>query len=147
MGGGGRGHVAEAKMRYPSHQVTKFNQKSLCDISSAKWLSTKNRSTRRSTPSHPIAMASTAKPPDPMPCALAAILLPESRAHGCHMQKTLFPGTYWVHTGECVLGPFLRAGWVRRGCAGVWAAAWVRIVGVRKGHPDHHKYTLRSRHW
>jgi hypothetical protein len=94
-----------------------------------------------------IAMASTAKPPDPMPCALAAILLPESRAHGCHMQKTLFPGTYWVHTGECVLGPFLRAGWVRRGCAGVWAAAWVRIVGVRKGHPDHHKYTLRSRHW
>jgi hypothetical protein len=104
MGGGGRGHVAEAKMRYPSHQVTKFNQKSLCDISSAKWLSTKNRSTRRSTPSHPIAMASTAKPPDPMPCALAAILLPESRAHGCHMQKTLFPGTYWVHAGEAVPG-------------------------------------------
>jgi hypothetical protein len=27
-----------------------------------------------------------------MPCALAAVLLPESRAHGCHMQETLFPG-------------------------------------------------------
>jgi hypothetical protein len=27
-----------------------------------------------------------------MPCALAAILLPESRAYGCHMQKTVFPG-------------------------------------------------------
>ena len=52
----------------------------------------KNRSTRRSTPRHPIAMASTAKPPDPMPCALAAILFPESRTHACHRQKTLFPG-------------------------------------------------------
>ena len=41
---------------------------------------------------HPIAMASTAKPPDSMPCALAAILLPESRAHGCHIQNTMFPG-------------------------------------------------------
>jgi hypothetical protein len=45
-----------------------------------KWLSTKNRSPRRSTSRHPIATASTAKPPDPMPCALTAILLPESRA-------------------------------------------------------------------
>ena len=34
-----------------------------------------------------------------MPCALVAILMPESRAHGCHMKKTLFPGTYWVHAG------------------------------------------------
>jgi hypothetical protein len=59
----------------------------------------KNRSTRRSTPRHPIDMASTAKPPDPMPCALAAILLPESRAPTCHMRKTLFPGTFWVHAG------------------------------------------------
>jgi hypothetical protein len=40
----------------------------------------KNRSTHRSTLRHPIDMASTAKSPDPMPCALAAILLPESRA-------------------------------------------------------------------
>ena len=56
-------------------------------------------STRRSTPRHPIAMASTAKPPDPMPCALAAILLPESSAPACHMRKTLFPGTFWVHAG------------------------------------------------
>ena len=36
----------------------------------------KNRSTRRSAPRHPTAMASTAKPPDPMPYALAAALLP-----------------------------------------------------------------------
>ena len=58
-----------------------------------KWPSTnlKNCSPRRSTPRHPITMVSTAKPPDPMSCALAAVLLPESRAHGCHMQKTLFP--------------------------------------------------------
>ncbi len=28
----------------------------------------------------------------PFHVALAVILLPESRAHGCHMQKTLFPG-------------------------------------------------------
>ena len=47
---------------------------------------------RRSTPRHPIAIASTTKPPDPMPYALAAILLPESRAHGCHMQKIVFSG-------------------------------------------------------
>ena len=53
----------------------------------------KKRSARRSTPRHPITMASTAEPPDPMPCALAAILLPESCARGCRMQKGLFPGT------------------------------------------------------
>ena len=35
-------------------------------------------------------MASTAKPPDPMPCALASVLMPESRAHGCHIQNALF---------------------------------------------------------
>ena len=29
----------------------------------------------------------------------AVILLPEWRSHACHMQKTLFPGTYWVHAG------------------------------------------------
>jgi hypothetical protein len=34
------------------------------------------------------------------------------------MQKTLFPGTYWVHAWACVFGQFLSAG-----CAG---AAWVR---------------------
>ena len=53
----------------------------------------RKRSARRSTPRHPITMASTAEPPDPMPCALAAILLPESCARGCRMQKGLFPGT------------------------------------------------------
>jgi hypothetical protein len=37
-------------------------------------------------------MASTANPRDPMPCALASVLLPESLAHGCHMQNALFLG-------------------------------------------------------
>ena len=67
-----------------------------------------------------------------------------SHAHGCHIQKTLFPGTYWVHKRTCVLGPFLQSrglGWrihgsvedtklntnkqhtLSAGCAG---AAWVR---------------------
>ena len=76
----------------------------------------KNRSTRCSTPRHPIAMASTAKSPDPMPCALATILLPESRAPACHMRKTLFQGTYWVHAG-C-------------GCVRVVPACGVRRCGV-----------------
>jgi hypothetical protein len=52
----------------------------------------KKRSARRSTPRHPITMASTAEPPDPMPCALAVILLPVSRARGCRMQRGLFQG-------------------------------------------------------
>ena len=74
--------------------------------------------------------------------------MPESRAHGCHMQKGLFPGTSWVHAGTCVFGPFLR-----EGCAG---AAWVRggslgsgmgvrrrclsqrVVGVRWSSPPCH---------
>ena len=100
------------------------------------------------TPRHPIAMTSTAKPPDPMPCALAAVLLPESRAHGCHMQKTLFPvislnrflgpvddsvttnstvtksqsfrGQPRMYAGEYMLGPCLGAG-----CA---HAAWAGLV-------------------
>ena len=52
----------------------------------------KKRSARRSTPRHPITMASTAEPPDPMPCALAVILLPVSGARGCRMQRGLFQG-------------------------------------------------------
>ena len=75
----------------------------------------KNRSTRRSTPRHPIAMAS-AKPPDPMPCALAAILLPESDAPACHMWKTLFPGQSSIHATVCVLGPCLHAGCDHAAC-------------------------------
>ena len=43
----------------------------------------KKRSARRSTPRRPITMASTAEPPDPIPCALAAILLPASHEPGC----------------------------------------------------------------
>jgi len=60
----------------PSSTVNHTNQK----ILSRKWSSTKNRSPRSSAPRHPVAMASTANPPDPMPCALAAVLLPETRA-------------------------------------------------------------------
>jgi hypothetical protein len=93
------------------HTLVSFQQVFAAELShDQKWLSMKNRSTRRFTSRHRITMASTAKHPDPMPCALAAIFLPESRAHGCHMQKTLFPGTYWVHKRTCVLGPFLHAG-------------------------------------
>ena len=79
----------------------------------------KNRSTRRSTPRHPIAMASTAKSPDPMPCALTAILLPESSAPACHMRKTLFPGTFWVHAG-CGCVRTVPACGVRRCGVGAW---------------------------
>ena len=85
----------------------------------------KKRSARRSTPRHPITMASTAEPPDPMPCALAVILLPESHAHGCHMQTGLFPGTYCMHTWTCVFGQFL--------CAGCAGAAWVRSGSLGRG--------------
>ena len=78
----------------------------------------KKRSARRSTPRRPITMASTAEPPDPMPCALAAILLPASHARGCRMQRGLFPEPYWVRAETCVFGPFMRTE-----CAG---AAWMR---------------------
>ena len=37
--------------------------------------------TRRSAPRHPTTMASTANSPDPMPCALAAVLLPHRQIH------------------------------------------------------------------
>jgi hypothetical protein len=61
-----------------------------------------------------------------MPCALAAILLPESRAHAYHMQKTLFPGTYWVHVGCGCVRSFLACG-VRAG------ATWVRGGSLGSG--------------
>ncbi len=78
----------------------------------------KKRSARRSTPRRPITMASTAEPPDPIPCALAAILLPASHAPGCSMERGLFPGACWVRAETCVFGPFMRTG-----CVG---AAWMR---------------------
>jgi hypothetical protein len=76
--------------------------------------------------------------------ALAAISLPESHAHGCHMQKTLFPGSCWVHAGACVLGPLLREGsagavWVRGGSLGNVVGAGrlcpTALVGVVDDHP------------
>ena len=70
-----------------------------------KWLSTKKSlTTALHAARHPIAMASTAKTPDPMPCALTEVLRPESRTHNCHMQKTLFPGPVHAHR-EYMLGP------------------------------------------
>ena len=79
----------------------------------------KNRSTHRSTLRHPIDMASTAKSPDPMPCALAAVLLPESLAHGCHMQNALFLGPACTRVvSQCVLGPCLREGCAHTAWAG-----------------------------
>jgi len=81
---------------------------------------------------HPIAMASTTKPPDPMSCALTVILFPESLAHGCHMQKALLQGSYWVHARACVLGPFLHVGsasaaWVHGGSLGNGVGAHVGV--------------------
>ena len=97
----------------------KINNQHTLEIYSVTFAS-KNGKVRKKalrTPRHPITMAST-EPPDPIPCALSAILLPESRAHGCHMKKGLFQGTYWVHVGTCVFGQFLvRGALVRSGCA------------------------------
>ena len=88
-----------------SHFGNKLNPG--CCLGERKWLSTKNRSPRRSTPRHPIAMESTAKPPDPMPCALTATLLQESRAYGPHKVTadicrkpcflSLSPSTFMTH--------------------------------------------------
>jgi hypothetical protein len=113
----------------------------------------KNRSTRRSTPRHPIAMASTAKPPDPMPCALAAILLPESRARAPAIYgKPCFQGPTGCMRGAGAFGPFLRTGcagavWVRGGSLGSCMRAGRRCLaplvgGVRwSGSPSRHADT------
>ena len=77
-----------------------------------KWSSTKNRSPQRSMPRHPIVMASTAKPPDLMPCALAAVLLPESHIHGCHI---------WRRDGDWRRTP-------PRACADVWDVRLDRCI-------------------
>ena len=89
-------------------------------------------------------MASTAKSPNPMTCALAAVLLLESRAHGCHMQNA---DCFWDphERGEyhsvcsvraCVQGALMRRGraagvratpWVPGGSA--WHHGWAETVG------------------
>jgi hypothetical protein len=53
--------------------VSKFGKSMHRKMAKAEPKYGKNSSTRRSTPRHPIDMVSTVKPPDPMPCALAAI--------------------------------------------------------------------------
>jgi hypothetical protein len=56
--------------------------------------STKNRSPQRSTPRHPIALASTARTPDPMTCALAAeSLITSSTPSGPALGTTVDPKT------------------------------------------------------
>ena len=99
----------------------------------------KNLSTRRSTPRHPIAMASTAKPPNPMPCALASILLSESRARPPDIcGKPCFRGPTGCILGVDAFGPFLRAGytgaaWVRGGSLGRGMRAGRRCLAPRVG--------------
>ncbi len=61
-------------------------------------------------------MVSPAKPPDPMTCALATLLLPESRSVCCLLQETLFPEPVCVHPGACVPRPCLHAGCARAAC-------------------------------
>jgi len=85
-------------------------------------------------------MASTPKPPDPMPCALAAVLLPESRAHGSKAlgcaQGTRLQGTR--------LGGALRSGGTEAGGC-VWplwptarpltvSSTRLRRARLRRGH-------------
>ena len=55
----------------------------------------------------------TDKPPDPMPCALAVVLLPVSGAHGCHMQNALFLALWATELSS------QEAGALRSGAAGM----------------------------
>jgi len=98
----------------------------------------KTRSTRRSTPRHPIDMASTAKSPDPMPCALSAILLPESRARArLTYAENLVSGAGLAYMRRCAfLGRACTRGAIMRraSTAGAGATTWVRGVGAwRRG--------------
>ena len=53
----------------------------------------------------PKAMSSTSKPPYPIPCALAAVLLPGSRAFGCRARKGWFSDPMGERqTTVCVVG-------------------------------------------
>jgi hypothetical protein len=79
------------------------------------WLSTKNHSPQRSTTRHPISTVSTANPPNPMPCALAVVLLPESRTVDI-CRKPCFRGRTRMYAGNtcsarvCVRGALMRRG-------------------------------------
>ena len=77
---------------------------------------------RRSTPRHPIAIASTTKPPDPMPYALAAILLPELRGTAAICRKSCFLGRHCVPATACVLFD----------CAAAWTRPGVRVARGRE---------------
>jgi len=67
---------------------------------------------RRSTPRHPVAAASTPEPPDPMPCALAAVLLPGSVRTAAICRKQCFLDRT-VHDHNCVRARAVPACWVR----------------------------------
>ena len=58
-----------------------------------------------------------------MPCALTAILLPESRAHGCHMLQTWFPEYSYLRgcldTAGCACGAGPGAAEAAAGLAGM----------------------------
>ena len=62
----------------------------------------KKRSARRSTPRYPITMASTAETPDPMPCALAAILLQASSARLMYAKRLVSGGVLGACRDMCV---------------------------------------------
>jgi len=77
-------------------------------------------------------MASTANPPDPMPCALAAVLLPESRARTAAIyRKPCFldrPHMYAGHT--CSARAYIQGALSRRGGATPWVRLTPRVGGV-----------------
>ena len=63
-----------------------------------------------------------------MPCALTAILLPESRAHGCHMLQTWFPE--WTRLG-CARGAGPGAAEAAEGLAGIRCEGRGKGLGFR----------------
>jgi hypothetical protein len=95
-----------------------------------EWLSMKNRSPRRSTPRHPIAMASTAKPPDPWP---------RSYCRSCaHTAAICFRDQPRMHAGAYVLGTYLRTGcahaaWAGGGSRSDALGAWRLCLAPRVG--------------
>jgi hypothetical protein len=79
-----------------------------------------------------------------MPCALAAVLLPESRAHGCHMQKTLFPGPAPHVRGGIRARPVTACGVRSCGVGGRWESE--RRPGCREAVPNTAGRRRPSRH-
>jgi hypothetical protein len=129
--------VCDVKKKSPVNILGSYSHSKKC-TPNPKWLSTRNGSPRRSAPGHPIAVASAAEPPDPMPCSLAEVLLPGSRTAAmcgmpCFLDRPCAP------TAACVLGPCLHAGCAR--------AAWVS-GGSRANRDDAAFYcSYRNKTW